>query len=310
MEQRIIGRYEGDSSGPFLICIGGIHGNEPAGVSAIEEVLRLLDKEKADFPDFTYRGSFWGIKGNLEALKQKKRFIDRDLNRMLSESEISQFRHKAPALRLQEEKESLELLDLISSSIRQFQPPLTLILDLHTTTASGGVFSIAAEDDMSLALAKGLHIPVILGIATGLKGTTIDYFNRPEKNTFCVVFEAGQHEDPQSIDRTVSAIINCMRALQSVDPQHVDHRHDGLLMSLGEHLPAVTKLIFHYKIQPGEKFVMKEGFKNFDAIKRGDLLANNESGPVTSPYDGLILMPKYQALGDDGFFIVEEIIDA
>lgn len=307
MEQRIIGRYEGDSQGPFLICIGGMHGNEPAGIAAIEEVIRLLEKEKTDFPDFNYSGSFLGVIGNLEALKQKKRFIDRDLNRMLTEEGARHSQSHPPPPVFQEEKERLELLDLISSSIMQLQPPLTLILDLHTTTASGGVFSIAAEDDMSLTLAKGLHIPVILGITAGLKGTTIDYFNHPQKNTYCIVIEAGQHDDPQSIDRTVSAILNCMRALHSVDPKHVDHRHDGLLISLGEHLPKVTRLTYHYKIPPGEKFIMKQGFKNFDFIKQGDLLANNQNGPITSPQDGLILMPKYQPLGDDGFFIVEEI---
>ena len=307
MEQRIIGRYEGETSGPLLICIGGIHGNEPAGISAIEEVLRLLKKEKTDYAAFTYHGTFIGVKGNIEAIRQQKRFIDRDLNRMLSEEEISHFRHQPYSLLSQEEKESLELIDLINSSIRQLQPNLTLILDLHTTTASGGVFSIAAEDDMSLTLAKGLHIPVILGIASGLKGTTIDYFNRPENHTYCVVFEAGQHGDPQSVDRTVSAIINCMRALHSVDSIHVDYRHDGLLMSLGEHLPKVTRLVFHYKIPTGEKFMMNDGFKNFDLIKKGDALASNQHGPITSPCDGMILMPKYQLLGDDGFFIVEEI---
>jgi succinylglutamate desuccinylase len=307
MEQRIIGQFTGDATGPSLICIGGMHGNEPAGIAAIEEVLRLLETEKRDNPGFIYQGSFLGIRGNLEALRQKKRFIDRDLNRMLSIEEINQIKGQPPALLLQEEKECLELLDLIASSIQEYQPPLTLILDLHTTTASGGIFSIAAEDEMSLTLAKGLHIPVILGIASGLKGTTIDYFNRPEEQRYCVVLEAGQHDDPQSVDRTVSAIINCMRALHSVDPKHVDHRHDGLLMRLGENLPKVTRLIYHYKIQPEERFIMKEGYQNFDIIKRGDQLATNQYGPVLSTHDGLILMPKYQLLGDDGFFIVEEI---
>jgi len=307
MEQRIIGQFSGDSPGPFLICIGGMHGNEPAGIAAIEEVLQSLETEKRNDPGFIYQGSFLGIRGNLEALKHKKRFIDKDLNRILAVEEINQFQQQPPAQLLQEEKECLALLDLIATSIQRQQPPLTLILDLHTTTASGGIFSIAAEDDMSLSLAKGLHIPVILGIASGLKGTTIDYFNRPGEHTYCVVLEAGQHDDPQSVDRTVSAIINCMRALKSVDPRHVDHRHDGLLMGLGEHLPKVTRLIYHYKIKPGESFVMKEGFQNFDLIKQGDQLATNQDGPILSTHDGLILMPKYQPLGDDGFFIVEEI---
>ena len=33
--KRIIGRYEGNEPGPLFLCIGAMHGNEPAGVQAI-----------------------------------------------------------------------------------------------------------------------------------------------------------------------------------------------------------------------------------------------------------------------------------
>ncbi|MDZ4748675.1 MAG: hypothetical protein SH808_09325 [Saprospiraceae bacterium] len=39
-------------------------------------------------------------------------------------------------------------------------------------------------------------------------------------------------------------------------------------------------------------------------IQEGEIVAQNEHGPITSPVGGLILMPKYQSLGDDGFFVV------
>jgi len=42
---RIIGRYDGSEKGPMLVCIGAMHGNEPAGVRAIELVLKMLDVE-------------------------------------------------------------------------------------------------------------------------------------------------------------------------------------------------------------------------------------------------------------------------
>ena len=180
-----------------------------------------------------------------------------------------------------------------------------MIIDLHTTTADGGIFTIAADDQMSSTLAKGLHAPVILGFTENLKGTTLGYFNRPLKDDFCIVFEGGQHDDPESVYRTAAAIVNCMRTIGSVDSRHVDHRHDGMLIKVSEGLPKVTKLIYHYKIAEGEQFIMNPGFKNFQPLHKGDVIAKNESGPVTSPMDGLILMPKYQDQGDDGFFIVE-----
>jgi succinylglutamate desuccinylase len=69
----------------------------------------------------------------------------------------------------------------------------------------------------------------------------------------------------------------------------------------------VTRLLYHYKIRPGETFTMHKGYKNFDTVIKGEILAENEHGSILSPCPGLILMPKYQSLGDDGFFIVEPV---
>ena len=88
MEGRIIDRYEGVDPGPLLICIGSMHGNEPAGLLAIQEVFRLLDIETDFNPGFRYHGSFVGIRGNIRAIEKSQRFIDRDLNRMLLKEEM------------------------------------------------------------------------------------------------------------------------------------------------------------------------------------------------------------------------------
>jgi len=37
------------------------------------------------------------------------------------------------------------------------------------------------------------------------------------------------------------------------------------------------------------------------------VIASNEHGDIHSPIDALMLMPKYQALGDDGFFLIEPV---
>ncbi|MBK9982803.1 MAG: succinylglutamate desuccinylase/aspartoacylase family protein [Saprospiraceae bacterium] len=307
MEKRIIGRYEGQEKGSLLICIGGMHGNEPSGVEAIEEVLRLLHIEKKVNPTFLYKGAVIGVCGNLAALKAKQRFITRDLNRMLTTSEFERVKKLDPAHLVQEDRECLELLTVIEDERKKYDAPLTLILDMHTTTADGGIFTIAAEDDLSRILAKGLHAPVVLGIAEGLAGTTIDYFHHPSGGCYCIVFEAGRHDDPEGVHRTAAAIINCMRTIGAVESRDVDHRHDGLLISLSLGLPKITRLIYHYKIQPGEKFEMRPGYKNFQYVNAGDILAKNENGDVISPVEGLILMPKYQPQGNDGFFIVEVV---
>ncbi len=309
MEGRIIGRYEGKDDGPLLICIGGIHGNEPSGIEAIKEIFRLLDIEPVVNPGFHYRGNLVGIRGNLCALEAKKRFIGRDLNRMLTAEDIGRVKNSDPLAYTVEDKECLELIDTVEREILKYQPQFTLILDFHTTTADGGIFTISANDKMSRELGQGLHAPVILGIAEGLVGTTIEYFNRPASNCYCIVFEAGQHDDPACEHRIIAAIVNCMRSIGSVDPRDVDHRHDGLLISLSVGLPKLTRLIYHYYIHPDENFVMRPGYKNFQHVYKGEELASNESGKIYAPYEGLILMPKYQSQGEDGFFIVQPVDD-
>jgi len=307
MNEHIIGRYDGMDPGPLLICIGGMHGNEPAGILAIKEVFRLLDIETDYNPGFRYQGSFVGLQGNLPAIRLRQRFIERDLNRMLLAEELDRINKTPENLLTSEDKECIALIQTIEEEISRYQPSLTLILDLHTTTADGGIFTISADDPMSQKLAKGLHAPVIQGFEEKLKGTTLGFFNRPEKDSYCIVFEAGQHDDPESVFRTAAAIVNCMRSIGSVDSRDVDHRHDGMLIKISEGLPKVTRLIYHYRIAPQEQFIMNPGYTNFQPLKAGDIIAQNEKGPVASPVDGLILMPKYQALGDDGFFVVEVV---
>jgi len=307
MEDRIIGRYEGEGAGPLLICLAGVHGNEPAGLLAIDEIFRLLSIESHVNPGFSYKGRFVGIRGNLPAIKLKQRYVDRDLNRMLLQEEQDRISSTAKEKWSSEDRESIELVSAIEAEIKDYNPAATLILDLHTTTADGGIFTIAATDELSSRLAKGLHAPVILGFEKDVRGTTLHFFNKPEKDVYCIVFEAGQHNDPESVHRTAAAIVNCMRTIGSVDSRDVDHRHDGILIQISKGLPKVTELIYHHHIKDNESFTMHPGFTNFQPIKKGDILGVNQHGPVKAPVEGLMLMPKYQAQGDDAFFIVKVI---
>ena len=52
---------------------------------------------------------------------------------------------------------------------------------------------------------------------------------------------------------------------------------------------------------------MKKGFKNFDPIKKGDVLAEDNTGLILAKMDGLILMPLYQSKGSDGFYVVRPV---
>ena len=80
-EEHLIGSVRGPLPGPTLLILGGIHGNEPAGVIAAKRVLPRIQERKADL-----RGEVVLLRGNTRALERKVRYIDADLNRQWSDS--------------------------------------------------------------------------------------------------------------------------------------------------------------------------------------------------------------------------------
>ena len=78
---RVIGRYTGNKKGPLLIVFGAMHGNEPAGIKALDLMFKMLEVEPITNPDFHFRGRILGLCGNLRATQAGKRFIEKDLNR-------------------------------------------------------------------------------------------------------------------------------------------------------------------------------------------------------------------------------------
>ena len=307
--ERIIGRYTGPHRGPLIVAFGGLHGNEMAGIRAIDMLFHMLNVEPNHNPTFAFRGRLVGLRGNLQACRMGVRFLEKDLNRQFTPDNVRRIRNTAKADLRAEDRELKELLDIVDDEIANYQPERLIVIDLHTTTADGGIFSIASDDPESIAIAKSMHAPVITGMLKGIRGTTLhhfccDHFPCP---TVSVTFEAGQHEDPLSTRRALAALINLLRSVESVRPEDVENRHDKLLINYSKGLPKVAKMLTVHAVTPEDDFRMLPGFKNFQPIREGDLLAQDRNGRITSPYDARILMPLYQEQGEDGFFLIKVI---
>ncbi len=272
---------------------------------------QMLDIEPQKNPSFRYKGSFVGLIGNVQAAQIRERFVESDLNRLLTPDNYK-YVIQTPCEDLEFEwLEFRQLILTIQGLIDELNPTKVIILDLHTTSSDGGIFTLPNEMPESLAIATELHAPVVLGMMDGIQGTTLHFFHEGifGIDTVPITFEAGQHLDPISIKRAISAITNCMRTIGSVDPRHVEHQHDEILIEYSKNLPRVSRLMAKYKIKEGENFVMRPGYKNFQKIKKGELLAHNDQGPILASHDGLLLMPLYQSKGEDGFFIIEELTE-
>jgi len=308
--ERIIGKYVSKAEGPMLLCLAGLHGNEPAGVKALDLLLKMIEVEPITNPDFKFRGSIIGMRGNLQALAKGKRFIEKDLNRSLLTEHV-EFVLSQPEDSLQaEDLEIHELINTIKQEINEIGPKRVVVLDLHTTTAFGGIFTITSNEPESIRIGVAMHAPVITGFEDALKGTTMSYFKSENFSGLpiaTVVFESGQHDEPLSVNRAIAATINCMQTIGCVAAEDVENRHDYLLIEYSRDLPKVAKLISRYHVADGDKFKMLPDFKNFGPVKKGEVIAYENGSEITAGQDCLIVMPKYQNQGKDGFFLVEKI---
>ncbi len=310
--KRIIGERTGTQAGPLLIIFAEIHGNEPAGRFAIEELFEAIDAEYSKKPDFDFRGKIVAIRGNIKAVEKNVRYIDKDLNRSWLMSETNRILATQDTDQLDaEDQEIKEILTLINGLIAKEKPTRVVVLDLHTTTAHGGIFTIPAPTEEARRIGLAMHAPVLHGFLDGLQGTSLHYFTQENFgiNMTAVCFEAGQHNCDDSPKHAVSAIINCFTAIDGFYPEDIESKHDALLASKADSLPLEANLVYIHSVVPEDAFRMKERpiYQNFDPIEKGELLAHDKNGEVLAPFGGLILMPLYQAQGSDGFFIVQEV---
>lgn len=309
MQHRYIGRYEGGQSGPLIIAIGAVHGNEPAGVQGILTALRWM--QAGDRAAFS--GNFVGLVGHCQAFQSGQRFLERDLNRMWTATDIAAARALPLAERGPEARELVELDDTLQALIDQYKPAQIVLIDLHTTSADGGIFTIPSEDEPSIALASALHAPVIRGLLDGLSGTLLHYLAEHPwqgswqlSQTAGLAFEAGQHNDPHSANHCALALMLVLQACGCVKPDALQHDLGNLLDDYQQRpLPDMARLTYVHHIQPEDAFVMRPGYENFQPVAAGEHLADDRNGPVKAPMSGLILMPLYQKKGTDGFFLVQ-----
>ena len=293
--EHLIGAYTGDASGPTLIIVGSIHGNEPAGVTALLNVSETLAGKQADL-----RGRVYLIAGNTRSLKLGVRFIDRDLNRAWTREDMASV--GTPSLmELSEGRDLTDIARLLDSILITARSEV-YVLDLHSTSADGLPFATVRDTLRNRNFAQTFPVTIILGIEEQLEGTMLEYLNNAGAVT--LGFEGGQHDSPVTVENHTSlawlALVNT-GILSAADVPDLElHR---ARLAAGKHAPQVVEVRHREAVTADDGFEMNPGFNNFDSVTQGQIVAKNRRGPVKAPEDGMILMPLYQKLGEDGFFI-------
>jgi predicted deacylase len=296
---------DGAARGTLLLVLGGVHGNEPAGVRAIRRVLAELERlgKKVN-------GRFVGLTGNTRALAQGRRFISTDLNRLWTDERLASLGGSGAPVRDPEALEQRALLGAFEQHMNADWERVVL-LDLHSTSAGGPPFTIVSDTLQNRPIAFGLPVPVLLGLEERIQGTLLSWFADQGHVALCL--EGGQNDLPSTVDHHVSALWLTLVSTGLLRPEDVPdlELHRARLTNSARSLPAVVELRYRYGLQEGVHFEMRPGFQNFQPVGRGEVLARVDTGngprDVASPMAGRLLMPRYQALGDDGFFLGREV---
>ena len=282
-----LGARRGEGAGPTLVVVGGIHGNEPAGVEACRRVLARLDPG-------AIAGEVVGFRGNPAALAAGRRYLARDLNRQWTSALLAAAR---AAVEPDPETAALTALDdAIDQVLARARGPV-FALDLHTTSAEGIPFAIAGGHSGDRAFATAFPLPVIVGLQESLGGTLTEYL--AARGCVPLAVEGGQHDSPAAIAHHEAVILIGLAAAGIAHLPGLDRARDLLARARGD-LPRRIEVVLRHPVGPG--FRMLPGFANIQRAAAGTLLAHDAGGEIRAPYDGVVLMPLYQAQGTDGFF--------
>lgn len=262
--------------GPHLIIISLIHGNELAGAIALDRLLR---------------GRFTPAKGrltvgfaNLAAFARfdpedpvASRYVEEDLNRVWDTTWLTGSRRSVELERAREMRPLIEMADVL--------------LDLHSMLWPSDPLILCGATAKGRRLAQRIGAPGLVisdpGHSNGRR--LIDYaiFSDPNSAPIANLVEAGQHWEPETVERTVGAIAGMLRQLGMAAEDHPQLPAPVAPRSVFAEVTSVVTA-------NTSGFAFVQPYRGGEIIRRRDtLLAVDGTTDVRTPYDDcLLVMPS------------------
>jgi succinylglutamate desuccinylase len=299
--ERFVVDYHTGAPGPCFVVFAALHGDETAGVRALERVRDWLAEHRPPL-----RGRLLGVLGHLPAIAAGTRYLGRDLNRNWYEEEIARVRAQRPELDDLEDGQVRELADFLDALDREPNRPV-VFLDLHSTSADGPPFICMPDTLTNLKIGLKLPIPSIIGLEETINGPLMGLVS--DRGYRGVIVEGGRHDRERTIDVLESCIWVLLVTgglLRSRDAPHFPSHWDRLA-SMGSGLPRVLEIKYRHETRGDDGFDMVPGFEHYRPVRRGELLATDHSGEIRAPISGRIIMPAYKPGTDQGFFVARDV---
>jgi len=264
-------QLNGKEDGPTSVIFAGIHGNEKCGIDAIMKVLPNLK---------IARGRVFFIYGNPQAININRRFVGADLNRMfqnskmLSKSDRGSYEYKR------------------AQFLKKYLDKAEVLLDLHASSIVKSKPFIICEKNAK-EIIKYLPIDaVVSGFDKIGPGGTDYYMNKIGKIGVCV--ECGYLTGSKSTKIAEKSIFAFLKS--------VGHIKNNIIPYQKKHYIKIYKRY----LSKTDKFVLAKPYKNFEIVKRGQLIGTDDKEKIKAKKNSLILFAhNLKKMGEEAFILGE-----
>lgn len=301
-------QYAALESGPRVLVLGAVHGNETCGTQAIARLREQLDSGQLRLQ----RGLLTLVPvTNPLAYQKHQRQGERNLNRNLRP-------HPAPA----------NFEDQLCNVLCPWIDEHEVLLDLHSFHTGGVPFAMLGPLDNQDAVEPFAHaaaeqrMVAHLGCKRVVEGWMTAYVRGVERRRqqghavspdlldqqygvgtteyarshglYGVTLECGQHDDPQAPEVAYQAILQTLSLHGMIDRPLQPPADDIQIIRLVDVIDMA---------HPDDRFVRE--WASFDRLRAGEVIGHRHDGrPVTAPEDGYIVFPNPRALpGNEWFYL-------
>ena len=160
------------------------------------------------------------------------------------------------------------------------------VIALHTASAEGPPFLTLADTIRNRAFARRIGLPLVLGIEEQIDGALLEVITAAGPVTLGI--EAGQHDDPVSVDHHERAVWMALIAGGHIAEEDVPDARSmrAALRTAWRDLPMVFAVRYRKPVAGEDGFSMRPGYLNFQRISAGEVVGHDRNGPVTAPATG------------------------
>jgi len=271
-----------DDQKPLHVVFGCLmHGDEVGCLNPLVKIIQQIANPAGDVPSPLERFSFTFFLGNPEAAKAHQRFVQEDLNRVFDPKRLAD--SVCGKVVTSESKRAEQIRHLLTD------PDTDLFIDLHQTIEpSAQPFYIFRWDPQSVLWARALQGAKVLVTRNAEESFSPGNLSAAELfqdlGKPALTLEMGQKGESKEAADIVKKIFSRLTHLSTVDTNVWKTRD---LKSL-----QTFKRVYSQSFED-PSFQLKPGFQNFSSVRKGQIVGSSSKGSLHSPYDGVLLFPKY-----------------